>query len=216
MNISLSPQIEAVLQRLEELEDGFAVESMPEWSARAAKDGTKTVRLWQVPRTTGQLLYSLVLEHKPQSILELGTSAGYSAIWVGAAAAQYGGSVATIDSSSLKVYMARDYIAEAGLADTVKVIHSPIGDALERPAAAWEWNTPIDMVFLDADKKNYLRFFEFLEPHLSPQAIIVADDAIKIRHAMENFIERLSDSSEYEMEILEQDHGVLIAQRTMK
>lgn len=203
-----SEDVQSVLRELEELEDGFSVESQPEWSTKAATQGPKTVKLWQVPRTTGQLLAQLITEHQPQAILELGTSAGYSAIWMGAAAAEYGGSVTTIDSSSLKVEMAQQYIDRAGLSETIDVIHAPIADALQ------QWSTPVDFVFMDADKKNYLRFFQMIEPFLNAGALIVADDAVKIRHAMEDFITLLSESSEYEVQEIDMDHGLLIARRT--
>lgn len=208
--IELDSKIQDVLTTLEQLGDEFAVESQAEWSTKARKQGMRTVKLWQVPRTTGELLYSLVKKHQPHTILELGTSAGYSALWMGAAAAEYSGHVYTIDSASMKVDMAQQYIQQAGLDTVVHVIHAPIADALEQPG---DWAVPVDMLFLDADKKNYLRFFKLIEPHLSPNAIIVADDAIKIRHAMEDFIATIENSPQYEVSILEQDHGVLIAQR---
>lgn len=211
--IQLSGQIETVLAELEKLGDEFEVESQPEWSEKAASKGSKTVKLWQVPRTTGEFLYQMVTHLQPHNIVELGTSAGYSAIWLGAVAKQYGGQVHTIDSSSMKVEMARKYIKRAGLNETVSVVHAPIADALERPSKEWEWGTPIDMVFLDADKKNYLRFFKMLEPHLSETAMILADDAVKIRHAMEDFIAYLKESPQYQVTLIEQDHGMLIALR---
>lgn len=211
--IKLSQKIESVLQELEQLGDEFAVESQPEWSSTAAKKGSKTVKLWQVPRTTGEFLHVMAAQMKPRTIIELGTSAGYSALWMGSAAAEYGGKVYTIDSSSMKVDMARTYIERAGLSDSIEVVHAPIADALERSPEEWEWDTPIDMVFLDADKKNYLRFFKMLEPHLSSTAFIFADDAIKIAHAMEDFIAYVKESPEYLVTLIEQDHGLLIAQR---
>lgn len=211
--IVLPEQIRLVLAELEQLGDEFQVESQPEWSKKAAEKGNKTVKLWQVPPTTGQFLYEMASHLKPQTVLELGTSAGYSALWLGAAAAVHEGMVWTIDSSSMKVEMAREYIGRAGLSDTVQVIHAPIADALDRPAEEWEWNTPIDMVFMDADKKNYLRFFKMLEPHLSAGAFVFADDAVKIRHAMEDFISYVKESPDYLVTLIEQDHGLLIVQK---
>lgn len=200
----MNANVEAVLGELEELEGSFEISLQPKF-AQKKNAAAKTVRLWSVPRTTGQLLNTIVTTAKPKTILELGTSAGYSTIWMAAATQEYGGKIFTVDSSHEKMEMAAEYFYRAGVADCIEQIEQPIAEALA------QWNRPIDMLFMDADKKNYLSFFQRIEPHLSDGALIVADDAIDIAHAMQDFFAYIDKSTQYISQIISIDHGLFFA-----
>lgn len=108
---------------------------------------------------------------KPLSILEIGTFTGYSAICL-AQGLQENGRLITIDCNPEMEDFAIPFFREACLEDKIQMI---IGDALEIiPALAG----PFDLVFIDADKENYTRYFEMVFPKVVSGGYILADNAL--------------------------------------
>ena len=121
---------------------------------------------------TGQLVHILVKSLKSPMILELGTSYGYSGIWLADAARATGGRVVTMELEDYKVKYAREMSAKAGLADYVDF---KIGDAVQMIA---ELPHGIDFVLLDLWKELYVPCLDVFYPKLNPGAIIVADNML--------------------------------------
>lgn len=201
---TFSTELIETLLRIEQLEEEFEMELETDF---APNSSLKKVRLWSIPRMTGQLLHSWVASAQPQTIVECGTSAGYSTLWLAAAASQYGGHVYTIDSSAVKTELAWKHIVRAGLQEYITIIQSPIADALQK------WDQPIDMVFFDADKKNTLSFFQQIEHQLTDNAHIIVDDVLNIREPMINYIEYMQQSDDYMYQEFDIDHGIGFAQK---
>lgn len=130
--------------------------------------------LWlPVSRETGQLLYMLARSSGAHSIVEFGTSFGISTVHLAAALRDNGGGrLITTEFEPGKVARARAHLAEAGLADLVEVRE---GDALE--TLAGDLPGLIDLVLLDGAKALYPDVLALLEPHLVPNALILADNA---------------------------------------
>ncbi len=164
-----------------------------------------TIRMWSVPRQTGEYLYNYVLTHKPKVILELGTSSGYSAIWMAAAAQSYGGHVYTVEVAEPKITLAQSYIDRVGLQDSITIIPGMVGDVL----ATWE--KPIDLLFLDADKMNYLGYIQAIEPMFAEGATLIADNVLDFAHLMQDFLSYIETSDRYQSEVVAIDHGLLVA-----
>lgn len=120
----------------------------------------------------GRLLHALVLAHRPKRILELGTSYGYSTLFLADAARAVGGTVITMEQADYKQAEAARQIAAAGLADHVEF---RLGDAVAMIAAD---EGPFDFVLLDIWKELYVPCFEAFHPKLSDEAIVVADNMI--------------------------------------
>jgi predicted O-methyltransferase YrrM len=208
---SLPLHVQQVLVELEQLNETYEEQLPATLSPKLIEQGVMhTVKLWSVPRTTGEVLYSLVTEHQPALILELGTSAGYSALWMGAAARQYGGRVVSVDSSARKIEMAEKAIAQAEFTETIECVEASIFDFLQSWAYVRD-DKKIDAVFIDADKKNTERFYEMLLPHLAADHLLMIDDAVKYEREMHEFITRIQRSADYESTLLPQDHGLFIA-----
>ncbi|MDW8259437.1 MAG: class I SAM-dependent methyltransferase, partial [Gammaproteobacteria bacterium] len=117
-------------------------------------------------------LYALIVERRPRRILELGTSYGYSTLFLAAAAREVGSSVVTMEIADYKQAYARAQLGMAGLADHVEF---RLGDAVKMTA---EDPGPFDFVLLDIWKELYVPCFEALYPKLSEEAIIAADNII--------------------------------------
>ena len=126
------------------------------------------------------LLHALVLARKPKTILELGTSYGFSTLYLADAARICGARVISIDLAADKQAYAKKMLARAGLAEQVDL---RCGDALELVAAE---PGPFDFVLLDIWKDLYVPGFEAVYPKLSEEALIASDNMIEPEGARAN------------------------------
>lgn len=129
--------------------------------------------LLPVGAEVGRFLHALILARKPRRILELGTSYGYSTLFLADAARSVGAEVVTMELADYKQAHAREQLAAAGLAAHVDL---RCGDALALLAADVG---PWDFVLLDIWKELYLPCFEAFYPKLSEEAVIAADNMIE-------------------------------------
>ena len=129
-------------------------------------------RLLAVGPQTGRLMNILVRSLKAPSILELGTSYGYSGIWLAEAARASGGRVVTMELQDYKSAYAHDMAAKAGLAD---YIDFKVGDAVPMIS---ELPFGLDFVLVDLWKDLYVPCLEAFYPKLNPGAVIVADNML--------------------------------------
>jgi predicted O-methyltransferase YrrM len=128
--------------------------------------------LLAVGAATGSFINLLVREMKPKTILEIGTSYGYSTLWLAEAARAVGSKVITLELQAEKQEYARGQLAKAGLGGWVEF--RP-GDALESIA---QLDGPIGFVLLDLWKDLYIPCFNLFLPKLGPGALVVADNML--------------------------------------
>ncbi|HVJ08879.1 MAG TPA: O-methyltransferase [Acidisarcina sp.] len=130
----------------------------------------------QISPNHGKLLNLLVRMNKARSILEIGTLAGYSTIWM-ARGLPADGRLITLEFEPKHAAVARANMARAGLADRVEV---RVGAALKTlPLLAAERLGPFDLIFIDADKGNYPGYFEWAMKLARKGSLIVADNAVQ-------------------------------------
>lgn len=118
----------------------------------------------------GRLLRLLTQAIGARHVVELGTSTGYSGIWIALALRSTGGRLTTFEIDAGRAAVARENFMRAGLQDLVTIV---IGDAhveLRKVTQA------TDLVFIDADKDGYLDYLQQLEPRLRPGGLVVADN----------------------------------------
>lgn len=128
--------------------------------------------LLPVGPATGQLMNILIKEQQAQTILEIGTSHGYSTVWLAEAARATGGKVITLDVHAGKQEYARNALKKAGLAELVDF---KLGDARESIAAL---SGSIDFVLLDLWKDLYIPCFDLFYPKLGSGAMVLADNML--------------------------------------
>jgi predicted O-methyltransferase YrrM len=139
---------------------------------------------WSVPRADGELLHFLIKATRARSVLEVGTSHGYSAAWMGLALEETGGRLTTIEIDSARHDLARRHLSEAGLSERVTLIH---GDAHAKVIAL---TGPFDFVFLDADKEGQVEYFHKLYPRkLAPGGLLAVHNAIRQAAAMRDYLD---------------------------
>ena len=105
-----------------------------------------------VPSTVGKLLYSLAKIQRPKRILEIGTLAGYSTVWLARALPEEG-SLLSLELEPRRVEIARGNIRLAGLEKKVEVRQGLAKELLDQMIEQKE--EPFDLIFIDADKANY-------------------------------------------------------------
>ncbi|KEZ97528.1 methyltransferase, partial [Xanthomonas vasicola pv. vasculorum NCPPB 895] len=114
-------------------------------------------RMLNITPDTGQLLAVLVHATAARRILEIGTSNGYSTLWLAEATAAIGGHVTTVELAADKVALAQATLARSGLAASVEVVHGDGGAWLTQATSA-----SIDLVFLDSARGEYVRWWPAL------------------------------------------------------
>jgi caffeoyl-CoA O-methyltransferase len=140
---------------------------------RLADETQATLRSPQMLTGTieGRFLEFLVYATGARRVLELGTYSGYSAISM-AAALPAEGRIDTCEVDEQHAEVARRYIEEAGLSDRIAV---HLGPALETLARL---ESEFDFVFIDADKENYVHYYEAVLPRLTERGLIAADNTL--------------------------------------
>jgi predicted O-methyltransferase YrrM len=129
-----------------------------------------------VSPSQGKLLYLLAQIQGARKVLEVGTLAGYSTIWL-ARALPPGGRVITLEFDPKHAKIATTNIAQAGLSDTVEVRVGPALASL--PQIVAEGLGPFDLIFIDADKENNVPYFKWALQLSRPGTVIIVDNVVR-------------------------------------
>ncbi len=135
--------------------------------------GNRDDYLLPVGPEVGWFLHSLILAKRPARVLELGTSYGYSTLFMADAVKQVGGKLITMDVADYKQAYAREKMVKAGVAD---VIDFRLGDAIELVKAD---SGGFDLALMDIWKELYVPCLHALYPKLSDEGIIAADNMVE-------------------------------------
>jgi predicted O-methyltransferase YrrM len=162
---TLTPQIDSTLK-----------------SIRAADKGQLAVS-----EEDGRFLRVLVATRGARSVLEIGAASGYSGIWLGLGARESRGRVVSIEYDPQRAKEAAANIQKAGLTDVVRVIH---GDAFKEIP---KLQGTFDLVFLDAWKPDYKRFFDMVFPRLEPGGVFLAHNVVNKASEMEPFLKAIQN-----------------------
>ena len=161
----LTPQIDAILK-----------------SIKAADKGQLAVS-----EEDGRFMRVLIGLRNAKSILEIGAASGYSGIWLGLGARESHGHVVSIEFDPQRAKEAAANIQKAGLTDVVRVVH---GDAfVEIPKLPGTF----DLVFLDAWKPDYKRFFDMVYPRMDAGGVFLAHNVINKSSEMKPFIDTIQN-----------------------
>ncbi|WP_158075270.1 O-methyltransferase [Salinivibrio siamensis] len=153
---------------------------------------------------TGKFLALLVDEIQPTRILEIGTSMGYSTLWL----ARAGGNsvqVVTIECDETKHQQAQQHFRQAGMDNR---IDAKLGDASDWIA---RFEGQFELIFLDADRSQYLSFAPRLFQLLKPQGLLVVDNALSHADEIAPFKRWLEQQSELDVGVLPIGKGELVA-----
>ncbi|MEK7673179.1 MAG: class I SAM-dependent methyltransferase [Patescibacteria group bacterium] len=147
---------------------------------------------WNITPEAGQFLNFLIKDRKYKKVLEIGTSNGYSGIWLAEALKQTGGHLYTIESNKkIRYPIALANFQKSGL---TKYITPILGHAPEDLP-----KTPLtfDMAFFDATKKDHIRFFEVLEKRIHKGGMIVTDNIISHAEPLAPYIKAIKKNEKW-------------------
>jgi predicted O-methyltransferase YrrM len=147
-----------------------------------ADAANRSRRMLNITRDTGEFLAVMVLATAARRVLEIGTSNGYSTLWLAEAVLRLGGRVVTVESSAEKAALAAAGFARSGLADCIEQLHEDAGQALARSA-----DVAYDLVFLDSERALYPGWWPELRRVLRPGGLLIVDNATSHPHEVAPF-----------------------------
>jgi predicted O-methyltransferase YrrM len=187
-----------ILDRMRELE---------EIDRKDREDGTiHGQRLRQIPPETGRFLALLAAGAPEGKYIEIGTSAGYSALWLALALREVGQKLTTFEAMEEKAALARETFRLTGAEDVVQLI---VGDAREYLPECKE----IAFCFLDAEKDIYEECYETVIPNLVPGGLLVADNVISHKDVLQPMLESVLSDERVDALIVPIGRGELVCRR---
>ncbi|MBZ4019001.1 O-methyltransferase [Streptomyces purpurogeneiscleroticus] len=148
-------------------------------------------KMLNVTHDTGVFLALLIKACKARNVLEIGTSNGYSTLWLADAVGE-GGSVTTIEKAPHKRAMAEQNFRRAGLRPRIQQIADEAGPFLASREA-----DEYDFIFLDSDRGQYADWWPSLQRILADGCLLVVDNAISHAHQLEDFNRLVAASDGY-------------------
>ncbi len=174
-----------------------------------------------VSADVGRLLQLLVRTTRARAVVELGTLAGYSALWMARALAP-GGRLVTIELEPARADFARGWFERAGVADRVEVV---VGPALERLPGVLDALGEVDVAFFDAVKTEYPEYFRAVRDRVAPGGLVLADNVLgttgwwidaegnATRDAVDGFNRAVAADEGFDVAAVPIREGVLVARK---
>jgi len=193
----LDPKLAELLSQMER----FGVENDQRETDRKRK-------MLNLEPATAELLHILVRATHRQSILEIGTSNGYSTIWLAhAMRAGSNGRLVSIERNPAKLEMARENLQRAGLLNSVTLVEGEASDVVKTLEG------PFDCVFFDADRTSALRQLDILMPKLAPDVLLLADNVLSHPDEVAGYLTVVSSLTDFSSVTVPVGKGLHIAYR---
>ncbi len=179
-----------------------------------ANDGANAERprrMLNITRDTGEFLAVLVRATVARRVLEIGTSNGYSTLWLARAAGAIGGSVTTVELSEYKIGLAISNFARSGLASQITLLHEDAGRVLQRSA-----DGAFDLVFLDSERPEYPCWWPHLKRVLRPGGLLVVDNATSHAAEMAPFVALVAADVSFVTSLVPVGNGEFLAVKAEK
>lgn len=166
-------------------------------------------QFWNISRVTAEFLYSLIIAQNAKSVIEVGTSNGYSGIWLGKALKQTNGHLTTIEFYDKRLDIAKENFKKCGVDSVITPIQGSATVVLE--------NLPddlvIDFAFVDANKSEYIKYFKILDKHMKKGATIACDNVLSHEAKCKPFIDEINSDVRYENVVLNLPAGLSLARK---
>jgi len=187
--------LKAELERFGEANDAVAKESPR--------------RMLNITRETGELLAMLVRATAARRVLEIGTSNGYSTLWLAEAAREIEGSVTTVEFADHKIGLASANFARSRLSPFITLVHDDAGRLLQRsdPSA-------YDLIFLDSERPEYPGWWPDLRRVLRPGGLLIVDNATSHVEQMAPFVALVTADPEFATCLVPVGKGEFLAVKT--
>ena len=165
-------------------------------------------RMLNITHDTGEFLAVLVCATAARSILEIGTSNGYSTLWLAHAARGTGGRVATVELSDYKIGLAAKNFARSGLAPHIVQVKDDAGRVLAQMGDA-----ACDLMFLDSERAHYPGWWLDIKRVLRPGGLLVVDNATSHAAEMAPFVALVNADADFTTSLVPVGNGEFLAVR---
>ena len=166
-------------------------------------------RMLNVTRETGELLAVLVHATAARQVLEIGTSNGYSTLWLAEAARRIGGSVTTVEFSDYKIGLASANFVRSGLSSFITLVREDAGRFLKQGDSG-----AYDLIFLDSERPEYPGWWPDLRRVLRPGGLLIVDNATSHTEEMAPFVARVKADSGFATCFVPVGKGEFLAVKT--
>ncbi|CCY62184.1 o-methyltransferase family 3 [Clostridium sp. CAG:967] len=155
-------------------------------------------QFWNISRVTAEFLYTLIKSENAKSVLEVGTSNGYSGVWLGKAVKETGGHLTTIEFWDKRLDIAKENFKICRVDDVITTLKGSACEILEELPEDFM----IDIAFVDANKSEYIKYFELIDKHLRKGGIIACDNVLSHEAKCKPFIDAINFHPAYENVVL--------------
>ena len=170
---------------------------------------------WNLDRESANFLNSLIKMTNSKNVLEIGTSNGYSGIWILKALEKTKGKLTTIEFWEKRQRVARknfeiccpNALVEPKIGSAVVVLEDLLQEVEKGKREKF------DFVFIDANKKEYIEYLHLVKKMLSSNGVILADNILSHYEKVENYVEELFSDSSFQSQILELGAGMMLSYR---
>lgn len=170
-------------------------------------DGTPiNKRLRQIPPETGKFLALLCANAPKGDVIEIGTSGGYSSMWLSLACRVRGDQLTTFEILPNKIELAKETFRTVSIEKIVKLVH---GDARQMLDQYHE----IAFCFLDAEKDIYSECYEKVIPNLVQGGLLAADNVLSHKEDLNSFVEQAQTDSRVDALTVPIGKGVLLCRK---
>lgn len=167
---------------------------------------------WNIDRITANFLYIQILALGAKRGIEIGTSNGYSGIWLGSAFKKNSGTVTTIEFWDKRQSVAIENFKIAGLENTMIPKLGSAFNILQDIASDIEHEEDkFDFAFIDANKKEYIEYFKLLDPILKAGSLICADNILSHEAKVQPFVQEITNNPNYQTQVLNIGTGILLS-----
>lgn len=167
-------------------------------------------RMLNITRDTGEFLSVLVRATNAHRVLEIGTSNGYSTLWLADACNAIGGSVTTVELSEQKYTMAKKNFERSDSSSAIRQVLADAGDFLSEAE-----DNAYDLTFLDSERTDYPDWWPDLKRIVRPGGLLVADNALSHPHEISPFISLVEADFNFTTSIVSVGKGEYLATRSM-
>jgi predicted O-methyltransferase YrrM len=196
-----------IAKTLEEIEKEEGVwEQNENWEQnKPSPDWGLKTKFASIPRSTGKYIYEMILERKPKVIFEIGSSVGYSTLWMAMAAEQIGAKIYATEINTGRIELAKKHFKEAGVDNIITLYEQDAHQILQQ----WGQREKLDFVFLDAFKKDYAGYFDLVYPIMNQGGIIVIDNVSTHANLLGEFFDKIRTNNKIKKELINKDNGIM-------
>ena len=170
---------------------------------------------WNLDRQSANFLNSLIKINNSKNVLEIGTSNGYSGIWILKALIETNGKLTTIEFWEKRQSVARanfkiccpEVVVEPKIGSAIVILEDLL-DEIQKGK-----REKFDFVFIDANKKEYISYFNLIDKMVVPKGVILADNILSHYEKVEDYVNNLFNRDDYQSQILELGTGMMLSRK---